>query len=313
MGSVVFSVDAELGWGFSDHEEPPASRVDAARAGWRTLLDVFDAHHVASTWAVVGHLFLDDYDGVYADHPAVEGGFEHEAGTWLGRPELRFGSDLVEEIREATVDHELACHSFSHVLFGARETTRAIARAELELSIEVAGAVGVEFESFVFPRNAVGHRDLLAEFGFRCYRGARATSDNRLRRVAEKLVATAGVTGVDLAEPMVDEYGLVDVAPSLYLFGFEGWPRRVATSLWDDPVVGLAKRGIDRASREDGLFHLWLHPNNLRTDRDVERVRRIVAHAAARRDGTDLTIETMADVAARVVDREPAEAVDRIG
>lgn len=304
MGSVVISVDAELGWGFSDHEEPPLSRVDAARTGWRVLLDVLETHDVAATWAVVGHLFLDDCDGGHGDHLAVDGCGDPERGRGRGRPELRFGRDLVGEVVDADADHEIACHSFSHLLFDTPETTRELARAELAAAAEAARSVGVEFESFVYPRNAVGHRDLLAEFGFRCYRGTGQEPESRLRRTAWKLLATSGHSSVPLTTPTVDEYGLVDIQPSLYLFGFEGWPRQVATALWDDPVVRLAKRGIDRANREDALVHFWLHPNNLQTERDVSRVRRIVAYAAAQRDRTDLSIETMADVAARVGDHD---------
>ncbi|MGM0370905.1 MAG: polysaccharide deacetylase [Halobacteriota archaeon] len=311
MGSLVISVDAELGWGFCDYEEPPVSRVDAARTGWRALLDILETNHVPATWAVVGHLFLNECDGLHAEHPSVEGWFERERGPWSGRPDLRFGTDLIGEVADGNAAHELACHSFSHVLFGAPETTREIARAELAAAVDAARSIGVEFESFVFPRNSVGHRDLLAEFGFRSYRGAGTQPEGRFRRIADKLLMMSGQTPVPLVTPTVDEYGLVDIQPSLFLFGFEDWPRRVLTALWDDPIVRMAKRGIDRASREDGVFHLWLHPNNLQTESDFKRVRRIVAYAATQRDRTDLTIETMAEVAARVDNRNrPGPALE---
>ncbi|APE95090.1 polysaccharide deacetylase family protein [Halodesulfurarchaeum formicicum] len=304
MGSLVISVDAELGWGFCDYEEPPVSRVDAARTGWRVLLDILETHEVPATWAIVGHLFLNECDGLHAEHPSVEGWFERERGPWSGRPDLRFGTDLIGEVADGNAAHELACHSFSHVLFGAPETTREIARAELAAAVDAGRSIGVEFESFVFPRNSVGHRDLLAAFGFRSYRGAGTQSEGRFRRIVGKLLTMSGHSQLPLVTPTVDEYGLVDIPPSMYLFGFEDWPRRVTTALWDDPIVRMAKRGIDRASREEGLFHLWLHPNNLQTDRDRRRIHRIVAYAAAQRDRSDLRIETMADVAARVDNRD---------
>lgn len=301
MGSVVFSVDAELGWGFSDQRDPPASRMAAGRTGWRSLLDVFATHDVAATWAIVGHLFLDERDQGQADHPAVQARVDADRPGWRAGPDLRFGSDLVASVAESPVGHELACHTFSHVLFG--ETTRDVAWTELTAAVQAAADADVELDSFVFPRNDVGHRDLLATFGFRCYRGVGSAPNGRLGRTVGKLLATAGLRSVDLVTPVVDEHGLVDIPPSLYLFGFEGWPRRAVTALWDDPIVLLAKRGIDRASREDGIFHMWLHPNNLRTERDVERVERIVAYTAARRAETELRIETMGDVAARVQGR----------
>jgi len=301
VGSVVFSVDAELGWGFHDQDDPSVDRVDAGRTGWRRLLDAFEAHDVAATWAVVGHLLLEECDGVHADHPSVDGWFARERGEWHSRPDLRFGPDLVEAVVEADADHEIGCHSFSHVLFDDSKVTRQIARAELEAAIEAARPYGIEYDSFVFPRNEVGHRDLLAETGFTCYRGKIDAPKNGGRRMAEKLLSTADPGRVDLVEPTVDEYGLVNVPASLFLFGFEGLPRTAIESFGTDPIVRQATNAIDRAARLDGVFHAWLHPNNIRTERDLRRIQSIIEHAASRRDTTDLKIETMAEVAERTV------------
>lgn len=301
VGSVVFSLDAELGWGFHDHEDPPADRVAAGRTGWRTLLDTFERHGVPATWAVVGHLLLEDCDGVHADHPSPDGWFARERGAWRDRPDLRFGVDLVEAVAEADVDHEIGCHSFSHVLFDDPRTTRAVARAELAAAVEAAEPHGIEYESFVFPRNGVGHRDLLADAGFRAYRSGAATPESRVGRVAEKLLAAADPGRVELVEPTVDEHGLVDVPPSLFCFGFEGAARTAMEALGSDPIVRQAKHAVDRASRTDGVFHAWLHPNNLLTDRDGRRMESIVEYAAEKRERTDLRIETMAEVAERTL------------
>jgi hypothetical protein len=185
------------------------------------------------------------------------------------------------------------------VLFG--ETTREVAAAEVAAAVGAADAEGFAYDSFVFPRNAVGYRDLLADHGFTCYRSRGLRVEGRVRRAAHKLRPAVDPGRVRLVSPTVDEYGLVDIPPSLFVFGFEGAPRRLAEAVWDDPVVRHAKHGIDRASRESGVFHLWLHPNNLRAERDVERVRRIVAYAADRRDSTPLSIETMGQVAERTL------------
>jgi len=297
---VVFSIDAELGWGFHDLPEPPADRLAAARPGWNRLLDVLAEHEVPATWAVVGHLLLADCDGVHADHPSIEGWFERERTDWRDRPDLRFGPDLVTGIRDSPVDHEIACHTFSHVLFDDPRVTREIARAEIAAAVDVAAPYDIEYDSVVFPRNAVGHRDVLGEFGISTYRSKAAEPDGRFRRAAGKL-ASAALPRATLVEPTVDEYGLLDIPPSLFLFGFEGRPRRLAESVWGDPIVRQARHGIDRASQEDGVFHLWLHPNNVGTDRDARRVEAIVEYAAERRATTDLTIETMASVADRTL------------
>ena len=299
MGSVVISLDAELGWGFHDLETPPPHRVESGRRGWSHLLELVERFDVPATWAVVGHLMLESCDGEHSAHPAPDGWFARERNEWRTRPDLRFGSDLVREILEADTDHELASHSFSHVLFGDSETTPELARAELERSQEIAAEWGHTLESFVYPRNDVGHREELASAGFRTYRGRSPTPDG-VRGLVDSVVRDRSL----LVQPTIDEHGLVNVPASLFLFGFEGPMRTVAESIWADPMVVQARRGIDQAATQDGdgVFHMWLHPNNLCTDRDDERLYAILRHLARVREETGLTVETMGDVGRRIAD-----------
>lgn len=295
VGSVVISLDAELGWGFHDLERPPLERVESGRRGWRRMLDLCAEFDVPATWAVVGHLMLESCDGVHADHPTLDGWFDRERGEWADREDLRFAPDLVRGVVDSDVDHEFASHSFSHVLFGRPETDREIARAELERSLEVADEWGESVDSFVYPRNDVGHRDVLAEYGISAYRGRSPTYDG-VRGLVDSTVRSRSM----LVQPTVDEYGLIDVPASLFLFGFEGPVRTVAESIWEDPMVVQARRGIDQAVRNDGLFHMWLHPNNLTRERDDRRMRAILSYLDRRRTETDLAVETMGDVAERL-------------
>ena len=305
MGSVVLSIDAELGWGHHDLDDPPAARVEAGRYGWRVLLDMLDTYGIPATWGVVGHLFLDDCDMVHAGHPLADGWFDREHGAWRNRPDLRFAPDLIVEIEEAQVDHEIGCHTFSGVQFDRPETTSEVARAELVASLEAAAdaPVSASMTSVLFPRNSVGHRDVLAEWGFSCYRGRgphRPTpGGNALWKIGNATLASP-----PLVQPAVDEYGLVNVPASMYLFGFEGPVRRVWERLWEDPILAAAKRGIEAAVESDGIYHLWLHPNNLVTDADVSRVQSVLSIIAHYRVERDLRVETMAEIAARVTNED---------
>jgi peptidoglycan/xylan/chitin deacetylase (PgdA/CDA1 family) len=300
VGSFVISIDAELAWGFHDVSDPPMERIEAGRDGWLTLLDIFDEHDVPATWGVVGHLMLEDCDGVHADLGPIDGWFDSERKQWRDRPDLRFGPDLVRGILESDIDHEIACHTFSHVLFDDPRVTDRVVRGELEAAAAAARRFDVTYDSLIFPRNAVGYRELLGDFGFTCYRSRRPRPSGAPGRAVEKLLAIADPDRLHLVTPTVDEYGLVDVPPSLYLFGFEGWARTAAEAIGEDPIVRQAKRGIDRASRTAGVFHVWLHPNDIVTERDARRVERIVEYAARKREITPLSIETMATVADRV-------------
>ncbi|MFP8953071.1 polysaccharide deacetylase family protein [Natrialbaceae archaeon A-arb3/5] len=295
MGSVVLSLDAELGWGFHDLENPPSDRVESGRRGWSTMLELLEEYDVPATWGVVGHLMLDACDATHANHPAPEGWFDRERVEWADREDLRFGPDLVNAILDSSVDHEFASHSFSHVLFGRAETDHDLAAAELDRCVEIAADWGLSIDSFIYPRNDVGHRDVLAAYGITAYRGNSPTHDG-VRGLLDTMVRDQSL----LVRPTVDEFGLVNVPASLFLFGFEGPARTVAESIWQDPMVRQARRGIDEAVAQDGVFHMWLHPNNLTRERDGKRMRAILDYLAQKRSETDLVVETMDDVARRV-------------
>lgn len=298
-GTVVFSVDAELGWGHHDLAAPPIERIESARSGWIRLLAMFDDYGIPATWAVVGHLFLDACDGRHADHPICDDWFAREHGAWADRPDLRFGGDLIDRIRTADPDHEIGCHGFSHVEFGDGRTTPALARAELRAS---EAAAERSFDAFVFPRNNYGHLAVLADEGIQWYRGPRrgAPGSGPAARRAAKV--GRGVLGSipPLVEPRVDEYGMVSIPASMYLFDFEGPLRSLLDATVGDPVVRRVRSGVEAAVRTGGLLHLWLHPNNLYLERHARRMRAVLATVAERRAAGDLAVETMGQVAAGV-------------
>lgn len=309
VGTVVLSIEAELGWGYHDLTEPPIARLESAREGWETLVELLDTYRVPATWAVVGHLLLSKCDRAHATHPIDDDWFAAERGDWADRPELRFAPGLARTIVDADVDHEIGCHTFSHVDFGNETTTTPIARAELVASLEAAesSTVPAAMSSVVFPHNSVGHRDVLAEWGFTAYRGVGPNGDppstSTLRTIGSATIGTP-----PLVEPTIDEFGLVNVPASMHLYGLSGAVGRVCERLWRDPVVAAACRGIDAATDGDDVFHLWLRPNDLVSDHDIERLRTVLAYVARRRELSGLDVETMRTVAKRVT-AEPAQSM----
>jgi len=305
MGTVVISIDAELGWGFHDYpaEDRPTERIARSRWGWTRLAETLEEYGIPATWAVVGHLFEEECAGAHVGHPSPPGWFAHERGDDPIDEQYRFAPELLADLVESDVDHDVGAHTYSHVEFTADYATEDLARAECDRAIDAAEAAGVTMDSFVFPRNRVGHRAILAEAGFTCYRGTEpeTTADGPYSTPLRKLAqATVVRDPPPLVEPTVDEYGLVNIPASLYLFGFEGPARRVLSATVGDPVVRQARLGVDRAAAGEGVCHLWLHPNNLTTEADLARVRAICAHIDSVREATDLTVETMRSVAARV-------------
>ena len=300
---MTVSVDAELGWGWHDLSSPPRDRLAAGREGWRRLVELFDEFELPATWAVVGHLMLEDCDGYHRSHPAGPEWFERERREWCHRRDLRFADGLVDDLLGATADHEIGCHTFSHVPLGAPETTAETAAAELTRAAEVAAERGLSPSTVVFPRNQVGHRRVLADCGFEVYRGHRPTAWAGSSVVPSPLakVAHATLPGMSppTVRPRVDEFGLVNVPASLYLFGIEGAARSVAERIGTDPIVAQARRGIDEAAKTGEVFHMWLHPNNVRQDSDVRRLRAVFEHLERRRSEGAVSVATVGQVATR--------------
>jgi peptidoglycan/xylan/chitin deacetylase (PgdA/CDA1 family) len=293
MGTVVISVDAELGWGFHDLQDVP-DRIDHARQGWRDLVQLLTRYDLPATWGIVGHLMLDECDAEHTDHPLGPSWFQRERGIWADRPEVRFGQGLVEAVQQAPPDHEIASHSFSHVDFGAPGTEAETVRAELRKAREAASSLDADLRSFIFPRNNLGHRRELAEAGFECYRGVVPRPAGRRRKLVS---ATAGTPSPKLVRPAVDEYGLVNIPASLHLFSFQGVTRALVQPVFGDPIVGHVERGLEAAIERGGVFHVWLHPSSIQTDRDRRRIAEVCRRIADRRGEVDVL--TMAEVADR--------------
>ncbi|WP_221886626.1 polysaccharide deacetylase family protein [Halonotius roseus] len=306
-GTVVISLDAELSWGFHDQPTMPADRVANPRAAWAFLLRLFDEYEIPATWAVVGHLCLASCDGEHADHPAGTDWFARDPGGHATPRSAWFAPELVETIGNRAVDHEIGLHAFSHVEFGAAETSRAVADAELRQGLAAATAIDASPSSFVFPRNNVGHRDRLAAHGLTCYRGRQPRRWYDLPPLpavdtAGKLATFAlGLSGPPIVEPRVDEHGLVNIPASLFLFSFGGRPRDMLATLGGDPVVRQVERGLAALrTRPDGVLHLWLHPNNITTQQDRIRMSEIASLIADYREEYGIGVETMGAVADRV-------------
>lgn len=303
-GTVVISLDAELCWGFHDQPTMPADRVEAPREAWQFLHSLFATHEIPATWAVVGHLFLDGCDGTHADHPTDEKWFARDPGGKATADSCWFAPELIADIRESDVDHEIGLHGFSHVEFGANETSREIAVAELQESVAAAAAVGINPTSFVYPRNNIGYRELLASVDISCYRGRqpkRWYGSTAVPNAVGKLATYTVGLSPPIVRPTADANGVVNLPASLFLFSFEGTPRRLLERVGRDPVVRQVEAGLDALrTQPDGVLHCWLHPNNITSQQDRNRMRAIATLIADYREQHGIAIETMGTVADRI-------------
>jgi len=311
---LVISVDTELAWGFHHRDNPPKERIEGARSSLTKILDLFDEYEIPATWAVVGHLFLDRCDGIHKDHSVGKNWFQKDPGGTIAENPNWFGTDLIKQILKAEIEHEIGCHSFSHVEFDSVE--REIAESELQLSIFAADKIDIDLESFVFPKNKIGHRDLLKEYGFTSYRGLEPPSwydkislqrrgifTNSIRKVGKFVDFTTFRTKPSIVNPIIDEFGLVNIPASLDVYCFEGKARQISESIFGDLVVLKIKKGIDFITKNNGILHLWFHPNNLTQNKDFERLVKILNYVYKKKEKSSLEVKTMKDIAKEVIQR----------
>jgi peptidoglycan/xylan/chitin deacetylase (PgdA/CDA1 family) len=312
-GVFTISLDFEMIWGTQDLFGP--ERFRKACEIERTcvidrLLDLLVEYELPATWFVVGHLMLDRCAAASGlKHPEIvrplhswmtKDWFEHDPGGCEEDGSIFLGRSLVEKIRACPVPQEIGCHTFSHVVLGDPGCSRPAAVSELKACVELAGDLGIEMVSFAFPRNKVGHLELLRDYGFSCYRGPEpearifAYIPGGIKRLANLWrVLTASEPPVGLPEKT--ESGLWMIPGSMVYFPMHGLRRYI-------PVRARTRRaikGLDAAARKRRVFHLWFHPTNLaeEMERMFAGLRGVVEYASLLRANGQLDFLPMGSLA----------------
>jgi peptidoglycan/xylan/chitin deacetylase (PgdA/CDA1 family) len=284
-GKLTISIDLELAWGFWDILTPDILCLSESleRPICDKLLELFDRYHIPATWALVAAVL---------DRASAQGRPGNEA-SW-------YAPEIIERIRAAKVSHEIGSHGGRHVYYD--RMTPAEAEEDLAFVKQIHRDNGMALDSFVFPRNAVGHLDLLARAGLRTYRGA----DTGWVRLAPKLGSRGGkiVTFADKILPIppapacaARRDGLVDIPGSMLLPGRDGVRRFIL------PAVSRAKlaMGLKWARRSEETFHFWFHPCNFyyRAEEQFATFDWFLARAADEASRGRLEICTMGSYAPR--------------
>ncbi len=283
-GAFCLSIDLELLWGVWDTLSAAAVRNCATfeREVVRRLLELFRAHEIPVTWAFVGRL-LDDSHGF--------DGLRGDRSCW-------YAPDLIEDIRNDPVDHEIATHSYGHIYFA--ESSAEAVRHDLSQAKALHEAHGLPFRSLVFPRNQVAHLDVVAEVGIDTFRSVDAGILGAIDRRAPRLRPLVNLAdkALPIAPPVVKaiRHGphLVELPSSLLLIGRNGLRKVVSPAA----LRAKLRAGLTRAEETGDLFHLWFHPSNFYADMESQLsvLDSALAEAAARRHQGGLDILPMGAV-----------------
>ena len=312
-GVFTISIDFELIWGTLDLFGPgrfrKACEVERSVVIDR-LLDLFVEFNISATWCVLGHLLLERCSNeAGGKHPEiVRPAHSWHSGDWFdddptgseASTPIFYARSLVDKIRGCSVPQEIGCHSFSHVIFGDSGCSRATADSEVAACVRAGRELGIEMRSFAFPRNEVGHLDVLKEHGFVSYRGPEPQwyeGKNRpaiLRRLGHLWDVIAAATP-PVVLPERSESGLWNIPGSMIYFPMHGLRRHVPVSR----RVKRAIKGLNAAVARRRVFHLWFHPTNFadETEAMFSGLRKILERAAALRASNQLAVLPMGALA----------------
>lgn len=328
-GVFTLSLDFELIWGTHDLYGPERFRADCElerREIIERLLALFAELQISATWCAVGHLFLDRCQAEHGHkHPEIvrseHGWFPHD---WFVHDpceteddhSIFVGRSLIEKIRACPTPQEIGSHGFSHIVLGDAGCSRATAASELAACVRVAQEQGIELRSFAFPRNLVGHLDVLREYGFTCYRGPEPHWYERESwpSLVKRLASLSGVllaTKPPLVLPELTAVGLWNIPGSMIYFPPHGLRRYVPVSL----RIKRAVKGLRAAARTRRVFHLWFHPTNLAIEMEAmfDGLRAILEEACTLRERNELDILPMGALVPAYKEAQEVEAMAGVG
>lgn len=296
--ALVISLDFELLWGVADRYPVDGgtyrSNIEGVRAAVPAILELFEEHEIAATWATVGMLMARSRAEIAAYRPEVLPSYVDptlspyglEVGADEAADPLHYGASLVELIR-STPRQRVGTHTFAHYYALAAGATRESFEADLAAARALAAARGIELTSIVFPRNQINPTYLasLPGRGITAYRGNpdhwlyRVEEDNRLRGRLQRAMRLADaylpLSGRNVARWPETGNGSqpTEVRASRFLRPYMP-ALRALEPLRRRRIVGE----LEHAARTGFLYHLWWHPHNFGThlEENLEMLRAIL-------------------------------------
>lgn len=284
-GTVTISVEIELGWGFHDITEEKQVLAKTFSDGRQvetqaiiSLLEICDTHNVPVSFNIVGHLLLDSCNGSH-NGPHKEGWFNADPGTDVDTNPLFYAPDLAEMIADASVDHELCTHTFSHI--NCREMKTETVHWELSKVSEVHQSNGYDQPvSLVPPRHRVPQDDVYSKSNIDVVRvplGSPYGKSSRVSTVIDTLFPIPPVANVNETEAILETYSTSYTsltARSLPLG--QGAPHTVFKAIPRQARIFLHQRylrqAVQQANAENSVAHFNTHLHDLANNTQLSLV-----------------------------------------
>ena len=294
-GAFVVSLDFELAWG--TRGRPSADKVgrylNGARPAIDRMLQLFQQHQISATWVMVGGLLL----GGSGRHPLLSDSRYDDIpiGDYKSQPNW-YAEDIIQKIRDATVPQEIGCHTLTHMYVNESDESRQQLDTELREFVKLFEQQGLPRPvSFIFPKHYMHHFDLIAQHGFKCYRGPESGWFERLptahargaMRLLNSRLRRTPVVGLPSRSPE----GLVEIPSSHFYAPFQSVGKYVSL----DDRVAQAVAGLNAAAQQKKIYHLWTHPFNMGADTEslMSGLESILQHFQTLRESDQIESRSM--------------------
>ena len=312
-GYFIFSLDTELSVGFFDLDQERHQIFSAdgqrERKSIRSVLDMCDKYGIAATWAIVGHIFYSRCE--YCQRcpiQAWQGKYQSYDEAYGTDHPLWYGADVITQILASPQPKEIGFHGYTHRMFTESKMDAEEARFEIAEWKRLAARHNLQATSLVFPRNAIGHLDVIKEAGFLTYRGRdpipRLYELVPILESFDSLLSLSKLPMYDVNTSTIDPNGLVCLRGSQHLFNHN---RQMETIL---DALGFHKlrlkrifKGIRKAAAEGKMVHLWAHPWEFRTPKDLEKLDAILSFTAEEITQGRMRSVTMTEMAQIILER----------
>jgi len=305
-GIFILSLDVEIAWGTFDVGglKKYKKHFNSYRSTIDRLTQLLERYQIKATWAFVGHLFLDECQKIGGiTHPDVlrpryswykNDWHSCDPGTDINRDPFWYGKDVLEKVKKMSPVQEIATHTFSHAIIGDTACTEDIACSQIEKCLELAVKENIQIKSIVFPRNKVGHLDVLKKLGIRSFRGVeRGFYKNFLEKVFyifNKIFSKN--SPVYSLTDLKNHDGVLEIPASMLLMSYDGLNRFIPYDRFSQ-----VKKGLETAILGNSIFHLWFHPSDLASSEkmfeDLENILKLLKNYIDSGKIINLTMDEM--------------------
>lgn len=252
---LLLQADLELAWAWRFSKSLINPLINSEEKGLQErrnvpiILNLCEEYSIPITWATVGHIFMESCSpsSIGLPHPEIErlSNFENKFWKYDGKDwfdsdpcsDFRkspawYGPDIIDNIIDSSINHEIGCHTFSHIDCRDDVCSPEVFDSEIIACKKLANDKGIELKSFVHPAHTIGNIDRLTMHGLTSFR----TDYENV-----------------LAYPMQHPSGIWEIKNTAALYYRKGWGV--------DYHIYRYKKIIDRAIKSNTVCCLWFHPS----------------------------------------------------